>query len=136
MNVSVLFARKDSVYKTLGVDVWDIERDARLWPGGNPCVCHPPCRAWGKLKSFAKPREGEKQLALMSIDWIRKNGGCLEHPSQSGLNKILPVPGVIDEFGGFTIHIDQFWFGHKAKKQTLIYMRNQKGIVADYSVAI
>jgi hypothetical protein len=35
--VAVLFARADSVYKALdGCDVWDIERDARRWPGGSP----------------------------------------------------------------------------------------------------
>ncbi len=34
-TVAVLFARQDSVYKQLpGTDVWDIDRDARKWPGG------------------------------------------------------------------------------------------------------
>ena len=84
--ISVLFARKDSIYKQFNVDVWDIDRDARLWPGGNACICHPPCRAWGKLKAFAKPRNDEKELALISIDFIRRNGGVLEHPAQSSLS--------------------------------------------------
>ena len=36
--ISVLFARSDSVYKALpGCDVWDQERNALFWPGGNPC---------------------------------------------------------------------------------------------------
>ena len=36
-TVAVLFARADSVYKTLpGVDVWDEARDARQWPGSGP----------------------------------------------------------------------------------------------------
>lgn len=56
MRVSVLYTRSDSVYKTLGVDCWDMERDARLFPGGNPIVAHPPCRAWGQLSHMAKPR--------------------------------------------------------------------------------
>ena len=48
MTVAILFARSDSYYKTLPeCDVWDIERDARKWPGGAPVVAHPPCRAWG-----------------------------------------------------------------------------------------
>ncbi len=48
--VSVLFARSDSIYKTLdGCDVWDIERNALSWPGGNPVVAHPPCQRWGKF---------------------------------------------------------------------------------------
>lgn len=122
--VSVLFVRSDSVYKELGVDCWDIERDARNWPGGNPIVAHPPCRAWGKLKYFAKPREGEKALALYAVDQIRIFGGILEHPRHSSLwkEKPLPLPGEIDEFGGFSIVVDQFVFGHKAKKETLLYI--------------
>ena len=32
-----------------GFDCWDIERNALNWPGGNPIVAHPPCRAWGQL---------------------------------------------------------------------------------------
>ena len=45
-QVAVLFARADSIYKTLpGCDVYDIKRDARTWPGGCPVVAHPPCRA-------------------------------------------------------------------------------------------
>lgn len=50
-TVAVLFARADSTYKTLpGTDVWDIERNAKLWPGGAPVVAHPPCRAWGAFE--------------------------------------------------------------------------------------
>lgn len=122
--VSILFARQDSIYKTLGVDVWDIDRDARLWPGGNPCVAHPPCRAWGQLKHFAKPRHDEKELALISVDFIRAQGGVLEHPSGSTLwdEKPLPLPGHTDKWGGYTIDVDQFWFGHKAKKKTFLYI--------------
>jgi hypothetical protein len=124
MNISALYVRKDSVYKTLGVDCWDIERDARNWPGGNPVICHPPCRAWGKLSAFARPREGEKELAIKSIELIREWGGVLEHPAASGLwpTLKLPYPGSYDEYGGFSICIDQFWFGHKAAKKTLLYI--------------
>ena len=39
MTVAVLFARADSIYKTLpACDVYDIARDARWWPGGGPVV--------------------------------------------------------------------------------------------------
>lgn len=122
--ISALFVRKDSVYKSLGVDCWDIERDARLWPGGNPIIAHPPCRAWGQLSHFAKPREGERELAIKSIELIRRWGGILEHPAASKLWLVmnLPKPGSYDEYGGFCICIDQFWFGHKAQKKTLLYI--------------
>lgn len=121
--VSALFVRKDSVYKELGVDCWDMERNALNWPGGNPIVAHPPCRAWGQLSHFAKPRQGEKELAFFAIDMIRKYGGVLEHPRASRLwPRYLPMPGKVDEFGGYSISIDQFWWGHKAKKSTLLYI--------------
>jgi len=61
--VAVLFARKDSIYKQMpDVDVYDIDRDARTWPGGCAVVAHPPCRGWGGLSHMAKPRHGEKDL--------------------------------------------------------------------------
>lgn len=124
ITISALFVRRDSVYKTLGVDCWDIERDATNWPGGNPIIAHPPCRAWGQLSHFSNPRPGEKELAIKSIELIREWGGVLEHPAASRLwpELNLPKPGIYDEYGGFSICIDQFWFGHKAQKKTLLYI--------------
>ena len=124
MKVSALFVRSDSIYKELGIDSWDIERDAKKWPGGNPIIAHPPCRAWGKLKAFAKPRPDEKELAIWSIEQIRKWGGVLEHPRHSALWKELKLPTgkQIDKYGGFSISVNQHWFGHLAKKETLLYI--------------
>lgn len=124
--IAVLFARKDSIYKSMSnTDVYDIDRDARNFQGGAPVVAHPPCRAWGKLKAFAKPRPGEKELAFFAIEKIRANGGVLEHPAYSSLWKEagLPRPGQKpDEYGGFSIDIDQCWFGHRARKRTWLYI--------------
>ena len=121
--VSALFVRSDSIYKQLGVDCWDFERNALNWPGGNPIIAHPPCRSWGQLSHFAKPRQGEKELAFFAIEMIRKYGGVLEHPRASRLwPEYLPFPGLIDKFGGYSISVDQFWWGHKAKKSTLLYI--------------
>lgn len=125
MNVAVLFARADSIYKTLpGTDVYDAERDARTWAGGSPLIAHPPCRAWGRLSHMAKPRPDEKALAIFAVEQIRKYGGVLEHPSASKLwpTMGLPRPGAVDEFGGWTLPIHQHWFGHKAEKSTLLYI--------------
>lgn len=124
MTVAVLFARADSIYKTIpGCDVYDIERDALTWPGGYPVVAHPPCRAWGQLSHFAKPRPGEKELAIWAIGQVRQWGGVLEHPRSSRLWKVLELPmgEETDEFGGFTLCVDQFWWGHLARKKTLLY---------------
>jgi hypothetical protein len=125
VTVAVLFARSDSVYKTMpDCDVWDIERDARKWPGGCPVVAHPPCRAWGQLAHMAKPRPDEKDLARWAVGQVRQWGGVLEHPKKSRLwgDQSLPAPGTRDEFGGFTLPIFQQWWGHRAEKATLLYI--------------
>lgn len=123
--ITVLFARRDSVYKTLpDVDVWDAERNALRWPGGSPVVAHPPCRAWGRLRTFARPAPGEADLSLWAIIQVRRYGGVLEHPAYSTLWKFahLPGPGSSDEFGGWTLPIHQASFGHKAEKATWLYI--------------
>lgn len=124
--IAALFVRPDSVYKTMpDVDPWDIERDAREFNGQCQIVAHPPCRAWGRLRQFAKPRPDEKQLAIYAVAKVRANGGVLEHPEKSSLWEEvgLPLPGSqSDEFGGWTFPIDQNWFGHKARKRTWLYI--------------
>lgn len=132
--VAVLFAREDSVYKTLpGIDIYDVVRDARTWAGGCPVVAHPPCRAWGLLRQFAKPRHDEKALAILAVSHVRQFGGVLEHPARSSLwNECgLPKPGEFrDEFGGYTLEIEQFNFGHKAEKRTWLYIVGASSIPA------
>jgi hypothetical protein len=125
-TVAVLFARKDSIYKTMeGCDVWDIDRDARNWPGGCPIIGHPPCRAWGALGHIAKPRPDEKALAPWCIEQIRKYGGVLEHPRASKLWPFMELPepdGKPDKWGGFTILWRQYHWGHLADKPTKFYI--------------
>ena len=124
-EVAVLFARADSIYKTIpGCDVYDIERDARTWPGGCPVVAHPPCRAWGRLSHMANPRPDEKDLARWAVAQIRRWGGVLEHPNTSRLwsDQGLPEPGQVDSFGGWTLPIHQHWFWHRAEKKTRLYI--------------
>ncbi|WP_051144419.1 hypothetical protein [Nevskia ramosa] len=123
--MAVLFARRDSFYKALpGCDVYDEDRNALTWSGGSPLIAHPPCRAWGGLSHFAKPVPGEKELALWAVDQIRLWGGALEHPVASRLwpAKELPAPGQVDRFGGWTLAVDQDWWGHRAQKRTKLYI--------------
>lgn len=124
-TIAVLFARKDSIYKQMAqCDVYDIERDARNYSGGLPVVAHPPCRAWGRLRHFAKPRHDEKQLAFFAVDMVRKCGGVLEHPNASTLWEAagLPAPGERDIHGGWSMVVNQHWWGHRAEKATLLYV--------------
>lgn len=123
-DVAVLYARPASVYFHLAHDVYDIERDARTYCGPLPVVAHPPCRAWGRLRGFAKPRSDEKELALHAVECVRTWGGVLEHPAASTLWAVagLPERGRRDKWGGLTFVVDQGWFGHRAPKRTLLYI--------------
>jgi hypothetical protein len=87
-------------------------------------VAHPPCRAWGRLKHFSKPRHDEKDLAFFAVDAVRKFGGVLEHPAWSSLWPAAGLPGVgaLDEWGGWTLPVSQNWWGHKAQKNTWLYV--------------
>ncbi len=124
-DVAVLFARADSHYKALpGVEVYDMERDARTYDGPWPVVAHPPCRAWGRLRTFANPRPDERNLARLAVAMVREFGGVLEHPAGSTLwpAQGLPRPGARDAFGGWTLAAPQKWWGHKAEKATWFYV--------------
>lgn len=123
-GVSVLFARSDSCYFELVADVWDAKRDARNYTASNPVVCHPPCRGWGRLRHWAKPRPDEKALALFAVEQVRRCGGVLEHPWGSTLWHAanLPHPGKVDAWGGWTLLVDQGWWGHAAPKPTYLYI--------------
>lgn len=127
-DVAALFVRQDSAYKGLpGVDAWDIERDARRWPGGCPLVAHPPCRAWGRMRDKAQPRPDEMELARQAVRWVRRFGGVLEHPAHSTLwaDQRMPLPhvrGFRDAWGGWTLPIAQSWFGYRAEKLTWLYV--------------
>lgn len=123
--VAALFVRSDSIYNSIpGVDCWDIQRNAANYPGPNPVICHPPCRGWGRLRAFAKPRAGELELAPLAVQFVRRYGGVLEHPIATGIVKAckLPMTGEPDEYGGFCVSINQHWFGHLAEKKTLLYI--------------
>lgn len=124
-TVTVLFARRDSIYKSFpACEVYDIERDASTWPGGTPVVAHPPCRLWSKLRHFSTAPLSEKCLALWAIVQVRQWGGVLEHPASSSLfaSAHLPRPGREDIYGGRTIGLWQSWFGHRATKPTWLYI--------------
>jgi len=125
VNVAALFVRPDSHYKAMpGVDAYDHERDALTWPGGVPAVYHPPCRAWGRYKAVAKPRDGERELALWSVSMCRRFGGVVEHPVSSDLWKQVGclTPGLRDHYGGVLVTLNQGDFGHRAPKATALYL--------------
>jgi len=124
-TVAVLYARKNSFYKSIPVcDVFDLDRDARTYNSTLPVIAHPPCRLWGRLSHMSKAPESERALAYHAVDSVRANGGVLEHPSFSSLWPAahLPFPGIRDHLGGFTLPILQSWWGHEAPKSTWLYI--------------
>lgn len=125
MTPVALFTRKRSSYHALGVDCYDEQRDALTFDGLNPVVAHPPCRGWARLSHLAKVVPGELDLARFAIRTVRRNGGVLEHPEYSRLwmDCALPNPGRgRDCHGGWTLPVDQSWFGHRAPKSTWLYI--------------
>lgn len=126
IEVAALFVRKDSAYKAIaGVDAYDVMRNALSWPGGCPIVAHPPCAQWGGLRRQANVDHEEKMHAIRALAAVRKFGGVLEHPRRSSLwdHKCMPKPGAgADQYGGYTIEIDQWHWGHVVNKPTWIYI--------------
>ncbi len=135
-TVAVLFARADSVYKTLpGTDVWDEERDACKWQGGAPVVAHPPCARWGRYwggapKQRPRLKKGDDGgLFELALQRVREYGGVIEHPEAShawrafGLNLPPRSGGWVnaDFLGGWTCCIEQGHWGHAARKATWLY---------------
>lgn len=105
-----------------GVDCWDEQRDAMLYDGPWPVVAHPPCGPWSRLRFFCKHQP--KECAPRAVEQVRRYGGVLEHPESSTLWRALKLPlpgGLPDEYGGWSLEVDQCAWGHRARKRTWLY---------------
>ncbi len=130
--VDVLYIDNRGPYPELvgAARCWGAERDARLYTGIGPVVAHPPCGPWGRLRHMYTGNEHE--LAPLAVGVVQRLGGVLEHPANSRLweRSGLPYPddGLgPDEFGGFTLQVDQCDWGHVARKKTWLYIVNKSG---------
>jgi hypothetical protein len=122
-TVAALYVDPRGPYpKMPGVECWDESRDARLYAGPHPVVAHPPCGPWGKLSHFSRQDPSGGPAAVASV---RAWGGALEHPVGSKLWRHcqMPMPGELpDEWGGYTILVEQVSWGHCTRKPTLLYI--------------
>jgi hypothetical protein len=114
-----------------GVYAWGEERDATQYAGPWPVVAHPACGPWSRLSHFCGPALVAQQgHALLAVDQVRRWGGVLEHPAHSRLWDAagLPLPySGRDTFGGRSIEVEQWWWGHRAVKPTWLYIVGLRG---------
>jgi hypothetical protein len=83
--IAALFVRSGSHYfGRPDVDPWPESRDARLYAGPHPVVCHPPCARWGRLYAMHGGKLGDDNGCFESaLQSLRRWGGVLEHPADS-----------------------------------------------------
>ena len=134
--IAALYVETHGIYRGMqGVSVWDIVRDARRYDGPYPVVAHPPCARWGQYADGPPLARGtrtpgdDKGCFAAALASVRQWGGVLEHPANSKAWAAfgLPSPPVAggwmlaDGHGGWTCHVEQGWYGHRARKATWLY---------------
>lgn len=122
-DVAVLFVDPRGPYPDLVVHWYDKDRDARTYSGTLPVVAHPACGPWGRLSHMCRLQDAGDALA--AVDIVRRVGGVLEHPADSRLWQVkgMPRPGALpDAWGGRTLSVEQWWWGHRAIKPTWVYV--------------
>jgi len=140
--IAVLFAEKYGIYSRIrGVDLWDIERDARTYDGPHPVVAHPPCQRWGsfafvnyKRWPFEHNRPGNDGGCFASaLESVRKYGGVLEHPAKSRAWDVyaLDRPNVTgwnqtSAKGEWVCEVWQSAYGHRANKATWLFCKSKE----------
>jgi len=137
--IAALYVQTGGAYFGMeGIEAWDENRDARLYPGPHPIVGHPPCQRWGKLwagqplhikrTGIRKIKGDDAGCFAACLASARKHGGVIEHPWGShawphfGLNRPSRAGGWIpaDFHGGWTCCVEQGRYGHYARKPTLL----------------
>lgn len=132
--IAALFVAKGGAYWNLpDVDPWDMERDARKYAGPHRVVAHPPCARWCRLAGLVEKRWGHKRgedggCFASALASVRRWGGVLEHPAYSDAWAAFMLPDpprhggwVKGICGGWSAHVEQSRYGHRAKKATWLY---------------
>jgi len=135
--IAVLFADRRGIYAGRpDVDLWDVRRDARRYPGPHPVVAHPPCSRWCRLAGLVEARwshlDGESSQPTLDIGLERRashakgddNGafasalasvrrwrGVLEHPAYSDAWDAYGLPRP-NRDGGWTQGACGGWSAH------------------------
>lgn len=133
-RVAALFVEAGGVYADQpGVDVWDISRDARTYPGSAPVVAHPPCQRWGRYWHGSPRKPHQYQLGDdegcfgAALTAVRSYGGVLEHPAYSRAFGAYGLPWAPREGwwpfrnDEWVCHVEQGHYGHMARKATWLF---------------
>lgn len=133
-TVAALYVEPKGSYAGLpGIDMWPADRDARLYAGPYPVVAHPPCSRWCRLAGLVEARWGHKRgedggCFAAALASVRQWGGVLEHPAYSDAWPAFGLPRPPRQggwqrgtCGGWSCHVEQGRYGHKAKKATWLY---------------
>jgi hypothetical protein len=139
-TVAALYVATGGCYFGLeGVDPWDEARDARLYAGPWPVVAHPPCQRWGRYydggpewrKQGKPPKEkgDDNGCFAAALTSVRRWGGVIEHPEGSFAWASFGIPApprsggwIADGIGGWVCSVSQGFYGHRAAKQTWLYL--------------
>lgn len=131
--VAALYVDPKGVYSGLpDVEVWDEARDARKYAGPWPVVAHPPCARWCLMAALVEATHGYKRgddggCFDAALTAVRRFGGVLEHPAFSDAWRVFGLPrptlggwqrGLC---GGWSAHVLQWHYGHRALKETWLY---------------
>jgi hypothetical protein len=135
MTLAALFVATGGCYFGIeDVDPWDEPRDARLYAGPWPVVAHPPCARWCRLAGLVEKVYGYKRgddggCFAAALAAVRKWGGVLEHlehPAYSDAFAAHGIPAPTGPWqrttdGGWVCYVEQWYYGHPAKKATWLY---------------
>lgn len=132
--IAALFVETGGCYFGLShVDPWDETRDARTYPGPHRVVAHPPCERWCQMAPVNQARYGHRVgdddgKFAAALNAVRMWGGVLEHPAFSLAWAAFDLPrppttgGWVRGFcGGWSAHVEQRHYGHRARKATWLY---------------
>jgi len=141
MTVAALFVEERGVYANLpDVEVWGVSRDARLYAGPHPVICHPPCERWGRYWSGGpNPKAARRKLGddggcfEAALNAVRRWGGILEHPAHSHAWKHFDLIAPRSDGGWsmrtrhmgpyeWTCEVEQGHYGHRARKATWLFV--------------
>lgn len=88
IKVAALFVESKGIYPTLLENWWNETKDARLYRGPFPVVCHPPCQRWSILAPLIESMHGYRVgddggCFASALQSVRRYGGVLEHPAET-----------------------------------------------------